>query len=109
MEVPDEVLWKCSLPLNIFETVAGLSFDARDEPGGLLDQSACALADRFLDGQVGFWDADGVMTCLMQLADWQGPLRFWRIFLAFEDSETDQDPEKSARARLVVELSGNGS
>ncbi|MFC0682938.1 hypothetical protein ACFFGH_34350 [Lysobacter korlensis] len=59
-----------------------------------------------MGGHVEFWDVDGVMNALMQSAEWEAPERFWRIFLAFEDSETHLDPQASAASRVAAELSG---
>ena len=108
-DVSAELLALCGLPASVLEQIATMSVEAREVAGNALDVAAESVAAAFLSRKVGYWDADAVVTALMAAADWHGPMKFWRVFLAFEDSETAPEPDEPAIQKLAVALAGNGS
>ena len=68
-------------------------------------ETLSALAERigtlFLAGQIDFAAANGLLNQLMPLAGFEtAPKRFWQYYVAFEDSETSNNPDQDARSAV---------
>lgn len=74
-------------------------------------EALSALAERigktFLAGKIDFTAANGLLNQLMPLADFDtAPKRFWQYYVAFEDSETSDNPDKDARPAVAAIAKG---
>jgi hypothetical protein len=78
------------------------------------DQALVGLAEvaakQFVDGEIDFRTASGLLNQLMPLIGFESaPRRFWEFYTALEDFETLDDPEQAARpaiARLLYGVAG---
>ena len=105
----DDLLSKYRLSRSVLDEIKNSPEPVRETAGNLLDASANAIANDFLSGNLEFGDADALLTTAMDAAAWKAPMFFWKVFLAFEDSETDEVPEQTAVARVKSALAGDGS
>lgn len=71
----------------------------------LLDAVALMLGHDFLNGCVKFLAANGLLNYLMPLIGFEAaPRTLWAVYIAFENHETSDDPESSARSDVAVLL-----
>lgn len=69
--------------------------------GEMLSALAEHIGAEFLSGRIDFNAANGLLNRLMSLAGFESaPSRFWQYYIAFEDSETSNDPDTHAKAAI---------
>lgn len=91
-------------------TASGLSsqvvkawYAASSPSGERLSALAENIGSAFLAGRVNFASANGLLNQLMPLAGFESaPKRFWQYYIAFENSETADDPDTNAKAAVAA-------
>ena len=74
-----------------------------------LSALAESIGAAFLGSRISFNVSNGLLNQLMPLAGFESaPRRFWQYYIAFEDSETSNDPNTQARS-AVSALTAEGA
>lgn len=69
----------------------------------LLDAVAIQLGHDFVDRRIGFLTANGLLNQLMPLIGFEAaPRTFCAYYIAFENHETSDDPESTARSEVAA-------
>ena len=69
-----------------------------------------SIGAAFLAGRIDFISANGLLNQLMPLAGFESaPKRFWQYYTAFEDFETVDDPDTSAKAAVSALISAGAA
>ncbi len=66
----------------------------------LLNEFAIYAAQKFLDGSLNFYNANGVLNQIMAVTNFEAPNPFWEMYIAFEDFEISENPNNDARDRI---------
>jgi hypothetical protein len=69
----------------------------------MLSAIANHIGAEFLASHIGFNVANGLLNQLMPLVGFEAaPKGFWDYYIAFEDSETSNDPDTHARTAVTT-------
>jgi hypothetical protein len=75
-----------------------------------LSTLAEVIGEAFVSSRIDFNTASGLLNQLMPLLGFEAaPRRFWEYYIAFENFETNPEPDTSARAAIAVLAHGNAS
>ena len=102
--------------LAAFNTLAKEGDPLRDwlsslrNPEEELGHIAESIGRAFLDRRLSYDTASALLNQLMPRIGFEAaPVRFWEVYVAFEDAETAQDPERDAMVRVEALLGSAGN
>jgi hypothetical protein len=95
-EAAAELLLAYGLPAEALAALSTRPEVEQEKDGNALDVFANRVTNGFLGGNLPFWEADALLNHVMRVMDRKAPQHFWKAFVAFEDCETQADPDKTA-------------